>query len=184
MKRVARLAFFAAIALPMMLLAQITNSIRADIERFENQTNFLVVKGFGSGGELRLESGTLGVRLKDSYNPDFAQRMQAIVITYSAGEHRERATIDYDEIETLLRGLDYLRSVNYDSTGLPGFEAAIQTRDGFRAIAFGSHRQSSVEHSIQFDDCARIALNSDQFVQLRNIIAQARTTLDQLRPPK
>ena len=160
------------------------NLVRAEIEFFEAQTNVLIVKGFGQGGSVNLGAGVISVRLKDSFNPDTGRRMQAVVIVYAEDERRERATIDYEEIEPLLRAIDYTRLVSYDVTGLPSFEAKYFTRDGFRVIALGSHRQTSVQDFIQFDECSRIPLNSDQIVQLRGIISQARTALDDLRPVK
>lgn len=163
---------------------QFTNAIRADIEQFEAQTNLLIVKGMGVGGTVNFGSSAISVRLKDSYNPDTGRRLQGIVINFVEGERRERATIDYDELEPLIKAFDYVRSVTYDVTGLPSFEASYQTKDGFRVIGFGGHRQSSVQHFVQFDDGARIALNSDQIAQLRGIISQARNTLDELRPAK
>jgi hypothetical protein len=81
----------------------------------------------------------------------------------------------------LLKALDYIRSVTYDVTGLPAFEATYQTKDGFRVIGIGSHRQSAVQTFVQFDGCARIPLDSDQMSQLRGQIAQARQTLDELK---
>ena len=163
---------------------QFTNAVRADIEIFETQTNLLIVKGFGSGGSVNFGASVITVRLKDTFNPDTGRRLQGIVITFTEGERRERATVDYDEIEPLIKAIDYIRSVSYDVTGLPSFEATYQTRDGFRVIGFGGHRQTSVQHFLQFDDCARISLNSDQIAQLRGVISQARTTLDELRPAK
>ena len=161
-----------------------TNNLRADIELFEAQTNLLIVKGMGVGGTVNLGNAAISVRLKDSFNPDSGRRLQGIVILFAEGERRERATIDYDELEPLLKAFDYARSATYDVTGLPSFEASYQTRDGFHVIAFGGHRQSSVQLFVQFDDGARIPLNSDQLAQVRGIISQARNTLDELRPGK
>lgn len=163
---------------------QSTNAVRADIEQFEAQTNLLIVKGTGVGGTVNFGNAAISIRLKDSYNPDTGRRLQGIVILFAEGERRERATIDYDELEPLIKAFDYIRSATYDVSGLPSFETVFQTKDGFRVIGFGGHRQTSVQHFVQFDACARIPLNSDQIAQLRGIISQARNALDELRPGK
>lgn len=165
--------------------AQTNDTIHTDIEVFETQTNVLIVKGFGTGGTVSVGDGILAVRLKESYSPGTSSKLQGLVLDYSegGGEH-QRAVIDYVEIDSLLRSLDYIKSATYDVTGLPGFEAVYQTRDGFRIIGLGAHRQSSVQTFVQFDGCRRILLDSDQMSQLRNAISQARNTLDELRSPK
>ncbi|HEV2693758.1 MAG TPA: hypothetical protein VG347_12775 [Verrucomicrobiae bacterium] len=164
--------------------AQSTNLYRTDIEAFEAQTNVVVVKGYGTAGTVSMGSSILSIRLKESFTPDATGKLQALVLDCSDGGGREWAVIDYAEIDSLLRGIDYIRSATYDVTGLPGFEADYQTKGGFRVIGVGSHRQSAVQTYVQFDGYRRIPLDSDQISQLRNQIAQARQTLDELKSPK
>jgi hypothetical protein len=164
--------------------AQSTNVFRTDIETFESQTNVVIVRGFGTGGTVSVGNGILSVHLKESYSPDTGGKWQALVLDGSDGSFRQRAVIDYAEIDSLLRALDYIRSATSDVTGLPAFEVSYQTRDGFRVIGVGSHRQSAVQTFVQFEGCARIPLDSDQMSQLRNQISQARRTLDELKTTK
>jgi hypothetical protein len=182
-------ALLGGAGLVMPLRAQSTNAPipelnLTDIAIFEAQTNVLVVKGFGTSGSVNIGEGLLSVRLKESYNPDTGSKLQAVVLDYAEGPVRQRAVVDRVEIDSLLRALDYVRSATYDVTGLPGFEASYRTRDGFRVIGLGSHRQSAVQTFVQFDGCGRILLNSDQMSQLRSEIAQAQRTLDELKPVK
>jgi hypothetical protein len=183
-KKFLALAAVAGMGLTASATAQSTNIIRADIEQFEAQTNLLIVKGLGTGGSVDFGTAVMAVRLKDSFNPDTGRRLQGIVINFADGDRHERATIDYDELDPLLRAMDYIRAASYDVSSLPSFEAVYQTKDGFRVIGLGSHRQSSVQHFVQFDDCARIPLNSEQIARLRGVISQARNALDELRPAK
>ncbi|MDR3457666.1 MAG: hypothetical protein P4N60_09485 [Verrucomicrobiae bacterium] len=164
--------------------AQSTNAFHTDIETFEAQTNLVIVKGFGTGGTVSVGDSILTVRLKESFSPDVNGKWQAVVLDCAEGGLHQRAVIDYAEIDSLLRALDYIRSATYDVTGLPGFEASYQTKDGFRVIGLGSHRQSAVQTFVQFDGCARIPLDSDQISQLRSQISQAQHTLDELKSPK
>jgi len=156
---------------------------RTDIDIFEAQTNVIVVRGFGSSGSVSIGDGVLSVRLKESYSPDTGGKLQALVLDYACeGGPRQRTVVDYAEIDSLLKALDYIRSATYDVTGLPGFEATYQTKDGFRVIGLGSHRQSAVQTFVQFEGCSRILLNSDQMSQLRGEIAKARQVLNELKP--
>jgi len=176
------LALLGAAWLGTSLHAQSTNIFHTDIESFEAQTNVLIVKGFGSGDTVSVGGGVLTMRLKESYSPGSGTKLQALVLDFTEGQFRERAVIDYAEIPSLLAALDYIRSASYDVTGLPAFEAVYQTKDGFRVLCVGTHRQSSVQAYVQFDGCQRIPLNSDQMAQLRGAITQGKNSLDDLKP--
>ena len=124
------------------------------------------------------------MRLRESYNVDTGSRFQALVLDFAIGGEREAAIVDYSEIDSLLKGLDFIKSATYDVTGLPGFQAEYQTKDGFRVMAIGTHRQSSVQTYMQFEGWQRIQMNLDQMAQLRAVIDQARQSLDALRATK
>jgi hypothetical protein len=166
------------------LHAQTTNAPRTEIELLEGQTNVVVVKCFGPAGSVNLGQGILSVRLKESFNADTGRKLHGLTLTYVEGGQHERAVLDYDEIEPLIKGMDYIRAASYDVTSLSGFEAVFLTKNGFRVIGLGSPRQNSVQTFLQFDDGPRVLLNSDQIAQLRNVIAQSRNALDDLRVAK
>ena len=92
--------------------------------------------------------------------------------------------MDYDELDALLNGMDYLGKMTYSVTSLPGFEATFTTKSGLELIAHGDKQQGGVRMFLQYDDGPRISLASDQWTQLVNLISQAKTTLDSLRTPK
>ena len=166
------------------LHAQITNAPRTEIERLEAQTNVLIVRGFGPAGTVNLGQGVLSVRLKESFSPDTGRKLHGLILDYTEAGQRERVVLDYDELEPLLRGIDYIRAATYDVTTLPGFEAVFVTKNGFRVIAFGSQRQTSIQIFLQFEDGPRRLLNSDQIAQLRNVLSQSRNVLDELKAAK
>ena len=88
--------------------------------------------------------------------------------------------MDYDELDALLNGMDYLGKITYNVTALPGFEATFTTKSGLELIAFGDKQQGGIRTYLQYDDGPRIPLASAQWTQLANLIAQAKTTLDSL----
>ncbi len=164
--------------------AQTTNAPRTEIEMLELQPDAIIVKGFSPAGSVSIGQGALSVRLKQSFNADTGGKLEGLVLDYTETGRRERAVIDYEEIEPLLRGLDYIRTATYDVTKLSGFEAVFQTKSGCRVIALGSQRHTGILNFLQFEGGERIGLSSDQIAQLRNVIAQGRDTLDSLRTPK
>jgi len=169
---------------PLLVRAQTTNAPRTDLEMLELQPDGIIVKGFGPAGSVSIGQGTLSVRVRESSNVDTGGKLEGLTLDFTEGGRRERTVIDYEEIASLLKGLDYIQSVTYDVTKLSGFEAAFQTKSGCRVSAFGSQRHTAIQTFIQFEGAPKIELNSDQIAQLRNVIAQGLDMLNNLRAPK
>ena len=165
--------------------AQDTNGLRTVIENFESQTNVIMVRGFGVVGSVSIGNGIISVRSKESININLGQKAYGVVIELG-GEAlpRQRAVIDEDELESLLGGLDYLRTITADVTAMPAFEAHYDTKDGLRFLALGSRRQSGIQYFLRFEDGARFDLNSDELTQIRNLVSQARNAINSLKGAK
>jgi hypothetical protein len=115
-----------------------------------------------------------------------SQKAYGIVVeigrTVEAGETaRDFLVVDYDELDSLANAIDYVSKVTWGVTQLNGFEASYKTKSGLRIIAHSDRRQDSVNIFIQSDDGPRIPATSDQLLQIRSLITQAKTTLDGLK---
>ena len=89
--------------------------------------------------------------------------------------------MDYDELDSLANALDYISKVTWGVTQLNGFEATYKTKSGFRLVAHSDRKDQTVATSIQFGDSPRIPASSDQLLQIRSLISQAKATLDALK---
>lgn len=166
-------------ALPLVAAAQnTTNAPATEIENFELQTDAVIVKGVGQIGTVATEAGPIVVRCKESTNVTTGQKRFAMAIGIEANQSRMVLLVDYDELDALLHGLDFLGKVTYSVTTMPAFNATITTRSGFRAGAHSEQRQSSIELFVQFADTDRVPVTPDQFTQLQNLIIQAKSALD------
>ncbi|MGH7951418.1 MAG: hypothetical protein ACREFE_05810 [Limisphaerales bacterium] len=159
----------------------ITNALKTEIENFEAQTGTVIVKGFGEIGSVTASAGVISVRCKESANVSTGQKEYGIAFAFGNNRLREFAVVDYDEIDSLLNGMDYLSKITPDATMMPEFEAIYSTKSGLRIVAYSAGRQGGIQDFLQFSDAPRILLASDQMVQLRNLIAQAKTSLDALK---
>ncbi len=162
---------------------------RTDIEIFEAQTNVVIVKGISLINTINMSSGSLSVRAKESKEPATSQVQYGMMVEFAVnGEgrdrERERAVMDYTELNSLLEGIDYIKKMTSDSTDMSGFEAQYMTKSGFKVIAFSSRREGSVQIFIEFDGCLRISLTSDQISQFRDVVSSAKNTLDALQAGK
>jgi hypothetical protein len=165
-------------------LGQTTNIPPTNIETIEAQTGSLIIKGFGQGGSVSLGNGTISLQLKETFHEGLHRSFQGLLLEYTDGPYRERAVLDYDELQPLIHSLDYIGSVSHNATTLPGFEALHRTRSGFLVSCLGSQHQNTYRTSVLFDGCPRIVVEPAQLSQLRNILAQGLTALDQLKTPR
>ena len=160
---------------------------KTDIETFEAQTNVVIVKGISLINTINMSSGSLSVRSKESKEPATGQVQYGMMVDFAVngdGRERERAVVDYSELPSMLDGIDYIKKMTSDSTDMAGFEAHYATKSGFRVIAFSSRREGNVQIFLQFDNCQRIPLTSDQISQFRDLVSSAKNSLDALQAGK
>src|ERR1039458_5314855 len=110
-----------------------TNAPRTEIELFETQTGTVIVKGIGPIGSMNIGAGIVSLRCKETTDIGTGRKLYGLVIEFAGGNQpRERAVIDYDELDLLLNGIDYLGKISYDVTALPGFDAGYADRKSTR----------------------------------------------------
>ncbi|HTV41389.1 MAG TPA: hypothetical protein VMF08_12480 [Candidatus Sulfotelmatobacter sp.] len=166
-------------ALPLFSRGQsVTNPPPTEIQNFEMQPDAVIVKGYGQIGTISTDIGTISVRCKESDNATTSQRQYGIAIAIQANQSRMLLDVDYDELDSLIHGLNFLSKITYDVTSMPAFDATITTRSGFRAGAHSERRQGAIQFFVQFGDTVRIPLTPDQFSQFQTYVTQAKTSLD------
>ena len=185
MNQLMRPNYFIIIALcalaPFTAVAQFITSTNAPatvIENFEMQTNVIIIKGYGEIGTVTTGEGIISVLGKESINATAGGKQYGIAIAFSANQAHTALIVDYDELDSLINGLDYLSKISYDVTTMPSFDAGLTTRSGFRIEAHSERRRGAIQLFLQFGDVARIPLTPDQFAQFQNLIGQAKTSLD------
>jgi len=162
--------------------AQDTNNApKTEIENFESQTGVVIVKGLGEIGSMTTSAGVVTVRCKESIDEDSGHREYGIGVALASNQLHGFLVVDYDELDPLIRGMDFLSKITYDVTSLPSFDATFTTKSGLLIAAHSERRQGSIQDFLQFADTPRISLSSDQFAQFQSLIEQAKKTLDALQ---
>lgn len=168
--------------LPLAATAQCsTNCPATEIENFELQTDAVIVKGVSEIGSVATEAGSVFVRCKESDNVTSGQKQYAIVISIEDNQSRTALFVDYDELDALIRAMDFLSKVTFNVTTMPAFDATITTRSGFCAGAHSQRRQGNIQLFFQFAGTVRVPVTPDQFAQLQSLIVHAKTALDTAR---
>lgn len=113
------------------------------------------------------------------------KKQKGVVIEIVQGgrfENTDRSFIDNDEVESLLKGIDYISKATTEITKLSQFEATYKTRGHFKVTTFGgSSGKIDVAVSSGYMRPASAYLSLQQLSELRVMIAEAKQKLDSMR---
>jgi hypothetical protein len=157
------------------------------LEAFETNTDTVIIKATAPIGIVQAHGGTVSVRCREITDAGTGRRETGVLIDIaSGGPQEDTLLVDYDELDSLLDGLEYISKLDWSVTPLPGFSAAYTTKGGFRAAAFGSRRTGNIEYGVRSSRVERqlLLLSRDQLGQLRSLVEQGKAKLDSLRKAK
>src|SRR5260221_10288460 len=97
-------------------------------------------------------------------------------------ERENRSYIDYDEIEPLVRGIDYVARLDHSVTKLTEFQADYRTKGELEVTTFSS-ANSGVSAAVKSGRIggATAFLKLDELPRLRDLIVSAKAKLDAVR---
>ena len=168
--------------------AQDTNPPLTKIEIFEAQTGVIIVRGSVLVGIMSAQTGTVSVRAKESTEPSLGAKEYGIAVGLQEGGRPEDTTmVDYDELDSFLNGVDYIRKANHSMTPLPDYDVGYTTTGWLRLIVYTSiKRPGTTQIALQsrHTNRTRILLSDDQLAEFQNLIRQAKRKIDSLREGK
>lgn len=188
---------------------------KTKLEAFEAKTGAVIIRGFGTIGRVQGRLDTSAeIECKEFTDASTGMKEYGITITVkdsSTDYKREHVSyIDYDEIGSLLKGIDYISKVDKTATKLDNFQADYRTKgeltvstynesdvaatldDATAALKRGTaipstltpgKIQAAVE-SGRFDSVTTY-LSLDGLAEFRGLIEKAKAKLDSIRqsPP-
>jgi hypothetical protein len=170
------------------LRAQDTNAPRTNLEAFEAQTGTVIVRGSALIGTIEGQTGIVSVRCKESVQPGVGAKEYGIAVELEEGNHLEDVTtVDYEELDSFLNGLDSLGKANHTVTPLPNFDVLYTTGGGLRVDVYTSNKRSgAIQAALQSSrvNKTRVLLTVDQLAHFKSLVQQAKSRLDQLRENK
>ncbi|HKO45427.1 MAG TPA: hypothetical protein VJU84_19285 [Pyrinomonadaceae bacterium] len=160
---------------------------RTKLEAIEGGYESVLLKGFSRIASIRVRGTEIridAVELKDNTSPTRA--MGIAIVMREADQERtneNRAFVDYEEIDSLLRAIDFSAKVNETVTKLAGFEARYRTRGDLELVVFRQGRASGTAASVTTGICDRVTglLTLDELALLRAHIVEAKTRLDEIK---
>ena len=164
--------------------AQVTNVPPTELETFEAQTGKVIVKGAGQIGSLAVDPLNIVVIGKESLDASTGSKQYGMAVEVFANDQQVwKRVVDYDEMDSLLNGLDYLAKIDYKVTSEPTFVASYVTKSGLRAGAFTSQRRGVIQYFLQdySTNSARTLITPAQLSQFQSLVDQTRSNLNLLR---
>jgi hypothetical protein len=163
---------------------QATTESSTKLEAFAAQDGSVVIKGYAEIGEVGGAFGHVTVQALVLHNAATGAKQHGITIDVKEGgrlEREDRTFLDYDEIDSLIKGIDYLSRLQNGVTELDNFEADYRTRGDLRIATFSS--TSGIRASIAAGrvSAVRAFLSLDELSKFRTLIVSAKTKLDGLK---
>ena len=158
---------------------------KTKLEAFQAKAGRILVKSYSEVGSVGGQpSGLVSVEAMELQDRSDGSSALGLVIEVSpSGEYsqKNRSFIDYDEIDSLLQGIDYISKVSTPTAPLKNFEAIYQTRGDFSVVTFNqSDGKISASVSGGLVGSSRVFLTTESLARFRQWVVSAKETLSKL----
>lgn len=153
------------------------------LEILETNTGTVIIKATAPMGSMSVNAVNVTVTCKEDTDTSTHRKEYGIAISLEAtGQLEDRTIVDYDEMDSVLKAIDYLNKIDWSVTPLTGFNAAYATKGGFRIAAFSSRRSGAIEFSLRSGRMSKgLLITQSQLAQFRGLIDQAKRKLEEIR---
>jgi hypothetical protein len=159
---------------------------KTKLEAFQAKTGTVIVTGFTEVGAIPDSyGGSITVESKEFTDGESGKKEYGITIGVKGGGELQRegvSYIDYDEIESLVKGIDYISGVKPSVTKLHDFQADYRTKGGFKISTFSS-KDGQINAAVSSGSIGEVDafISLTQLDDLRGLIIKAKATLDEIR---
>jgi hypothetical protein len=155
---------------------------KTKLERFVAQDGAVIIRGFSSMGKLKGNyGGSVEVEAKEFVNVTTGKKERGITVEVKETLRFERthtSYVDLDELDSLLKGLDYIARANKSVTKLDNFQADYRSR-GDLVVSTFSDSQGGVNAAVSSGVIGKTdaILDLSDLTKLREIVAAAQARL-------
>ena len=154
------------------------------LETMMTEVGSVIIKGFTNVGSMNGSRGVAYFTAWEVTDARTGRREQGVGVEISdttpsrRDPFEERAYIDYDELEPLLKGIDYMMKLDDKVTKLARYEAQYQTRGGLVLVSFNTPSGYTTAISTGGARGSRFVLRPTGLAEFRNLLESARDALD------
>lgn len=183
-KILALILAFTAAASAQTTAANSKDQPKTQIEAFAAETGAVIIKGYSDLGRVA-GMGSVEVDCREFTNASSGKKSYGMVIKVAESGRLERddsSFIDYDEIQSLIAGIDYISKIKPDVTKLENFEATYTTRGDFAVTVFNDSR-GKLSIAVSSGRIGRVSayLTIEQLAQLRALIVSAKAKIEEIK---
>jgi len=158
-------------------------------EAFSARKGIVLIKGFTSIGTVKSkDAGRVSVEtveLRDASNPKSQELgIKIDVLGFSQGMGRVADSIsfiDYDEIDSLIKGLDYIAKIDKSVTTMSDFEVTYKTKSDFSISVFNDSKGKLSSVVSSGNRTANVYLSLDELEKIKSLFVKAKQSLDTLK---
>ena len=166
-----------------MIYAESNHNLKTKLEHFQATSGTILIKGYSYIGEV-YGMGKISIDVIEFINANNQTKQKGLRIEVTESGNYERSNvsfIDYDEIGSLLKGINYISKANKKIIDLEEFEATYKTKGNFKITTFSSSngRISVAVSSGYIPRTAFISL--EKLEELKNIIIKGKQKLDSIK---
>lgn len=155
------------------------------LDAFRTKVGVTVIRGFANIGALRGElGGSVSVVSVELINVAEHKSSYGIQVITKTGKQFDRDTVafvDYDEIDSLLKGIDFISKLDKSVTKLNDFEGTYRTRGGLEVTVFNSGSKLNAVVTNRDFGQSSVFLKVEDFQTLRELIVRAKERLDHVK---
>lgn len=190
MKKLSCILLFILFVAPISLHAQNLKdkvpSPKTKLEEFSARTGVVIIRGFEEiGSAFGLYSTSIKVEAKEFVNVSTGKREYGITIEVKKedGRYDKESTsyIDYDEIESLINGIDYIAKVDKSKTKFSNFQADYNTKGDFKISTFSTAGKIMVAVSSGHIGSVSAYYNLSSLTEIRALVDKAKAKIDTLK---
>lgn len=157
------------------------------LESLMSETGAVIVKGYTRVGAMSGSRGAANFTAWEVIDARTGRREQGVGVEISdtapsRPDLEERAYVDYDELDPLLKGIDFIMKLDDKATKLSRYEAQYRTRGGLVLVTFNTPNGYAAAISTGGGSRPRFVLRPTGLAEFKNLLESAKEVLDAPRP--
>jgi hypothetical protein len=160
-----------------------TDKGKTDLELFSEKYGTVVVQGYTRLPSITTTGGRFTATVKEYRTPS-GTKVKGLVFEVDDLERYSsaaRSFVEYGELDSLMKGIDYVSKIDKTVTTLENFEAKYSTKDEFEVTVFnGRDGKIQVAVTVGRIGSKSVYLTMDQLPLLVELLTNAKAKLDTL----
>ncbi len=189
MKKYMILLTVSILLIPLAYAANLNDSVpdaKTKLEQFSAKTGVVLIRGFHKIGSAQGLYGTsVNIESKEFTNVTDGTKQYGITIEAfkEDGRYDKKHTsfIDYDEIDSLVKGIDYISKVKSDITKLEDFQADYKTKGDLKISTFSSGNKVMAALTSGNIGGVTAYFNIEDLIKLKKLILQAKAKIESIK---